>query len=181
MNNTNTQISTLKSLSVGVKQWYAIYTKYKCEKYVVDNLKKKGITAYLPLKKVTKKYVRKIKHYEIPLINCYAFVCISKPEYIKVLQTEYVIKFIKTGDILEPIREEEMELLKRVTGDYNGIHVEPLNWEEGAKVEIVVGGMAGTKGRLVKRKGNNTFVITLESMGVQLHLDVDKNYLGLVN
>lgn len=182
MNNTNNQISAVKNLSLEDKQWYAIYTKYKCEKYVVENLNKKGITAYLPLKKVTKRYVRKIKHYEIPLINCYAFVCISMSEYNKVLQSEYVIKFIKTGEQLESIREEEMDLLKRVTGDFNDqVTAEPISWEEGAKVEIVVGGMAGTKGILINRKGKNIFVIALESLGIQLQMDVDKSYLSLVN
>jgi transcription antitermination factor NusG len=183
MNKMMNSISPLTFTLLDTQQkWYAIYTKYRCEKYVVENLNKKGIEAYLPLKSITKRYTRKIKKYQIPLINCYAFVKINEKDIVKVLQSEYVIKFIKTGQELEPIRDEEMDLLKRVTGEFNDIiSVEPINWQEGSKVEIVVGGMVGTKGMLVRKKGKNTFIIALDSMGVQLEMEVDKSYLGLSN
>lgn len=76
-------------------RWFAIYTKYKGEKRVVKSLSKKGIKAYTPLLKKTKRYTRKIKSYEVPLLSCYVFVKISQKEYIRVLETEHVINFLK--------------------------------------------------------------------------------------
>ena len=37
--------------------WYAIHTKYKCEKYVVNSLIHKSINAYTPVLSKTKKDV----------------------------------------------------------------------------------------------------------------------------
>ena len=101
------------------KKWFAIYTKYKAEKFVVEQLKKKGISAYLPLIKKTKRYTRKIKHSQVPLINCYAFVCIDQSEYSKVLETEYVLKFIRQGKNLISIPQYEIDLLERIVNSEN--------------------------------------------------------------
>ena len=51
-------------------QWFAIHTKYKCEKFVREQLLSKGIEAYVPVLLTKKQYLRKIKTYELPLINC---------------------------------------------------------------------------------------------------------------
>ena len=59
-------------------RWFAVYTGYKHEKKVVELLTQKGITAYTPLHRVTRRYTRKVKHVELPLINCYVFVQITK-------------------------------------------------------------------------------------------------------
>ena len=76
-------------------KWFAVYTKYKCEKYVVDHLARKGIAAYVPLITKIKQYSSRVKRFDIPLINCYVFVKITKDQYIKVLETQYVMSFIK--------------------------------------------------------------------------------------
>ena len=78
-------------------QWYAIHTKYKCEKYVAKQLRIKGLESYVPVLIHTKQHVRKVKSYEIPLITCYAFVKIDLEERIKVLATPYVHGFLSHG------------------------------------------------------------------------------------
>ncbi|MEZ4957062.1 MAG: transcription termination/antitermination NusG family protein, partial [Saprospiraceae bacterium] len=52
-------------------KWFAVYTRSKSEKVVKRLLASKNIECYLPLQKVTRRYTRKIKSYEIPLISCY--------------------------------------------------------------------------------------------------------------
>lgn len=59
-------------------RWFAVYTRSKSEKVVKRLLDQKNIENYLPLQKVTRRYTRKIKSYEIPLISCYIFVKIAK-------------------------------------------------------------------------------------------------------
>ena len=60
----------INQLSFTEERWFAVYTKYKCEKYVVEQLNKKGISAYLPLVTKVRRYNRKVKKYNVPLINC---------------------------------------------------------------------------------------------------------------
>ncbi|MBK9564384.1 MAG: UpxY family transcription antiterminator [Saprospiraceae bacterium] len=77
--------SILNQLSDIELRWFAVYTKYKCEKYVQDHLNKKNVQTYLPLIQKTRRYTRKVKHLEVPMINCYVFVHIIKNQYIPTL------------------------------------------------------------------------------------------------
>ncbi len=142
----------INQLSSTESRWFAVYTKYKCEKYVADQLSKKHIEAYVPIITKTKKYSRKIKHYQIPLINCYVFVCINKAEYVPTLETEYVMKFLRNGQDLLAIPEIEIETLKRVVGE--DIEVKEStrsDWFMGEEVEVIAGQLAGMRGKIVSK------------------------------
>ena len=158
-------------------QWYAVRTKYKCEKYVANALHHKGVNYYLPLVKVTKKYTRKVKTYHLPLLNCFVFVYINRNDYVKVLQTEYVSGFLRIGKEISPVKEEEITLLKKITGEYNEIKVETLNLIEGSPVEIISGNLIGTKGILIEKRSKKSFVVRLDSIGYQLQIQVDPSQL----
>ena len=77
------------------KRWFAVYTRYKREKIVVQRLREKRIEAYVPLQELTRYYTRKIKKVQLPLISCYVFVKITKEQYVPVLETQDIVSFIK--------------------------------------------------------------------------------------
>jgi len=172
----------INQLSASESRWFAVYTKYKCEKYVADQLSKKNIESYIPIITKTKRYSRKIKKYQIPLINCYVFVNIKKPEYVPTLETEYVMKFLKQGKDLICIPQEEIEILKRVVGDVEEIYaIEQNIFQAGEEVEVVSGNLTGMKGRIVSKSGKRNFVVELTTIGYQLSIQVDMNLLKPVN
>lgn len=159
------------------KKWFAVYTKYKTEKFVVEKLTKKGVSAYVPLISYTKKYNRKIKEYQVPLINCYVFVCITKEEYIKVLESEYVKGFLRVGKNLISIPNREISLIKKIVGESEQILAEPSAYEEGSPVEVISGNLTGLKGTLVTINGKNDFVVILETLGYQLKININPKLL----
>ncbi len=161
-------------------EWYAIHTKYKCEKYVVSALKSKNIKAYTPVLQVTKQYTRKIVNREIPLINCYAFVNVRPEDFVKVLQTEYVFSFLKIGRELSIVKQEEIDLLKRITGEYNDIKAEEIEYVLGAEVEIISGNLTGVKGILLEKQSKHNFLVELRSLSYQLKINVDPNQLRVI-
>lgn len=163
-----------------VAQWYAIHTKYKCEKYVVNALQKKNIYAYTPVLQVTKEYTRKIVNREIPLINCYAFVRVTSDQFVKVLETEYVFSFLKIGNEITTVKQEEIDLLKRITGDYNEVKAEEIEYIEGTEVEIISGNLTGVKGILLEKKSKHNFLVELRSLSYQLKINVDPNHLRVI-
>lgn len=165
-------------------RWFAVYAKYKAEKHIVKNLSKKGIEAYTPLLKKTKKYTRKIKNYEVPLINCYVFVKVSKQEYVTVLETEHVMSFVKINKNLIAIPQEEIDLLKRVVGEFENVSLAEQNYKQGDLVEIISGNLTGLKGFLVSINGKNDFLINLEKSGIRLSINIDPKLIrpiGLVS
>lgn len=162
------------------QEWYAVSTKFRSEKYVVDVLQRKGIEAYVPLLRRTRRYTRKIKTYEIPLINCYVFVRITPQQKVPVLEVPYVHHFIGFDGKIVPVPEEEMQMMRRVVGELSEVIVEPRQWTEGDHVEVIAGNLTGIQGTLVARNGKHEFIIELETLGYQLRMVVDRSVLRRV-
>jgi len=171
--------SEINHLSNTEERWFAVYTKYKCEKFVANLLAKKNISAYVPLVEVTKKYSSKIKRYEVPLINCYVFVKITKSQYVSVLETEYVMGFLKQRKNLISIPEQEIDIMKLVVGEIEDVEAGNISLKEGDQVEVMSGQLTGLEGMLLESEGNKRFVVALTTVGMQLSMTIDKNKLKL--
>ena len=120
-------------------RWFAVYTRPKGEKMAFRYLTQKRVTAYLPLQKLVRQYASKRKTVELPLITCYIFVKITSKEYVKVLETENVLNFVKFNKNLIAIPEDEIELMKRLLGEGWEVEATPLDFVEGDEVEIIKG------------------------------------------
>jgi transcription antitermination factor NusG len=164
---------TISHLHETEQRWFAVYTRFKSEKVVHRLLATKNIEVYLPLQKVTRRYTRKIKHHEIPLISCYVFVKITKAEYVPVLETENVVRFIKFARNLYAIPDHEIDIIKRVTGEGEDVVAEPGSFKEGDMVEVIGGKLTGIRGRMVEKHGKKQVVVELESIGYSLRMTVD--------
>ncbi len=167
-------------LSTTEARWFAIYTGFRKEKYVQEELRKKGVETYVPLMTHTRQYVRKVKTVELPLISCYVFVKITKQKYVPVLETEYVYRFVKFSKNLISIPEKEMELMRQVVGEKLVISANPYRWEAGDEVEVATGSLTGLRGKLVKRNNKREFLIQLEHLGYSLQLSVPTHLLRKV-
>ncbi|HFA47928.1 MAG TPA: UpxY family transcription antiterminator [Bacteroidetes bacterium] len=161
-------------------KWFAVYTRSKSEKVVHRLLSNKGIECYLPLQKVTRRYTRKIKSYEIPLITCYIFVKIVKDQYIPVLETENVVKFIRLARNLIAIPEKEIDILKLVVGEGENVEAHMGRFSEGDEVEIIGGRLTGLKGKLIEIQGKKQMVVELDNVGYSLKMNIDISLLRRV-
>lgn len=161
------------------KRWFAISTKFRSEKLVVHHLQKKGVEAYIPLVSRVKKYTSKVKSYQVPLINHYVFVHISKDQYVTVLQTEYVFGFVKIGTEIMPIPLTEINLLKKIVGESLHYDVEVVDRPLviGQSIEIVSGLLTGLKGVLIDRENNKDFIVELVNIGVHLRMKVNQSQM----
>jgi transcription antitermination factor NusG len=153
------------------KRWFAIYTKYKCEKYVIDLLSRKGIKAYTPIIESTKKYDKRLRVHKLPLLHCYAFVHIDASEYISVLETDYVLKFIKQRKDLLRVEDKEINLLKHIVGEYQGnVELVQDQYEKGEKVEVVAGRLTGLNGIVIDEQRNKDLLVELDTIGIKLRI-----------
>ncbi len=153
-------------------KWFAVYTKYKREKLVCRHLEEKGITSYVPLQHHTRHYTRKIKQVTLPLISCYIFTKITRKEYVPVLETQDVVKFVQFSRNLIAIPENEIQLLKRICGEKLDLEVEPCSYHVGDHVEIISGNLTGLKGKLL-RTGKKNFLVELAHIGYTLRMEID--------
>ena len=172
------EMSAENHLDKEVPKWFAVYTSYKREKLVAKMLSQKGIENYLPLQKVVRRYNRKIRTQELPLINCYIFVRIIKGQYVPVLETEYVHKFTKIANNLLSIPDHEIETLKRIVGEEGlELSLEQERLNIGDQVEIIAGNLIGIQGRLVAEDGKNKVIVDLENVGYSLKMTIEASLL----
>ncbi len=158
-------------------RWFAVRTGFRKEKIVHKRLSSKGIIAYLPLYKVIRRYERKVKHLELPLINSYLFVKITKAEYVRVLETEQVHTFVQFKRNLIAIPESEIDTVRRVLGENTEVTIVEDRYKKGDQVEVIGGRLTGLQGELIDGEGQKRLIIRLENIGVGLEVEVDAKYL----
>lgn len=161
-------------------RWFAVYTKYKREKLVAARFNDLGIENYLPLQEVTRYYTRKKKVVELPLINCHIFVKITKEDYIKVLQTNDVLRFVKVGKNLLAIPQPEIDLLQRILGKGKEVSVCETSFLLGDRVEVIGGQLTGLKGILIESNRRNNLLIRLDTIGLDLEMYIDYKLLRCI-
>lgn len=154
-------------------RWFAVYTRYKREKVVAERLREKGVECYLPLQRLTRRYTRKVKQVELPLISCYTFAKITRKEYVSVLETPDVVQFVRFRRNLIAIPEAEINIMRRVVGEGIELLAEPGLFHRGDEVEIIAGQLTGLRGMLLEQRSDKNFVIELDNLGYSLHMQVD--------
>lgn len=162
-------------------KWFAVYTQYKREKLACRLLENSQIEAYLPIQKITRRYNRKVKKVELPLINHYLFVKITRDEYVKVLQCQYVIHFVKFSNNLISIPDQEILLIKRILGEIEEVELADTDLQRGDEVEVIGGNLTGLKGRLIKKENNQYFNVRLENLNISLNVSIASNLLRKIN
>lgn len=156
-----------------VSPWLVVRTKIKCEKFVRDRLQAMNIEAFVPLRRRTAKYNRKVKTYDHPLISCYTFVRMDKERRNQVLALPYVQGMLRLNNQDCRVSESEMQWLQKISGTEMDMKTEILSMQEGEKVMLAYGQLAGMEGLIVSRRSKHEVVVALESIGLQMVLQVD--------
>lgn len=159
------------------KNWYAVYVKSRTEKKVALEFEIDSIDFYLPLVKKLKQWSDRKKWVEEPLFRSYIFVHIEELQYYLVLQTQNVVKYISFEGKAVPIRKEQIEAVRYYLNEKDPENIENQIWEEGQKVEIISGSMAGLRGELIDVKGKKKVKVEIEVVGKTLLIQIPKNKL----
>lgn len=162
-------------------RWFAVRTRFKSEKVAFKQLTSYKINAYLPIKHLTRRYSRKIRHVELPLISSFVFVKITKKEYVKVLETEYVAGFLKFGQNLLSIPEEQIDLIRRLLGENIDVSAHEEFLAKGDKVEVIAGPLLGLQGYLINVQGKERVMVELINSGYSLQIDIDSHLLKKID
>ncbi len=109
----------------------------------------------------------------MPLISGYLFVHASRKEYDQVLQSNYVVSYVRFEGKAAIIPDSQIEYLKlMLKQDSSEIEItrEPL--KPGQMIEVVAGPLIGLKGKLQKIKGKNKVAIELEQLGYSALVEI---------
>lgn len=158
-------------------RWYAVRTSFRHEKRAHQDLARQGLDAWLPLLKETRRYNRKYREVEKPLLGSYLFVHINAQGYYPVIQSPYVSGFVRFGEDILPIPEDEIALIRRIVGEGEVREAAKRELREGDLVEIIGGKLTGIRGILEGPRNRKRVSVSLHNLGYVLVIDVDPKLL----
>jgi len=130
--------------------WYAIKTRSRHEKRVRDQLLQREITTFLPVHDCWRQWKDRKKKVELPLFPGYCFARFPLVERLRVLNVLGVADLVSINGRAEPVREEEIEAVRRLVSTRLQFDPHPF-LEEGMDVEVVRGPLAGVRGKLLRK------------------------------
>lgn len=157
--------------------WFAVYTKSRAEKKTYQSIVNNGIEAYLPLQKKLSQWSDRKKWVEVPLFNSYIFVYISEVERDRVLQIPGVVKFVRFSGRDAIIREDQIEILKRLLSSGEDLEITDHNFSIGERVKVNAGILTGMTGELIQVRNSKMFVVRFDQLGKNAIINVPTVYL----
>jgi transcriptional antiterminator NusG len=130
-------------------KWYAVYTKSRWEKKVVEQLNKIDIENYCPLNRVVRQWSDRKKTIEEPLFTSYVFVKISDQQMNQLRAVFGVVNFVYWLGKPAVIQNAEIELIKVFVSDYYNIKLERASLSVHDTVKIIDGPFVEMEGKII--------------------------------
>src|ERR1051325_1877902 len=129
--------------------WYAVYTRPRHEKHVLQELTEKNIDAFLPTYKVRRRWSDRYKIIDEPLFKNYLFVNVDYAyRYYDTLRPYGAVGFVSFNGEPARIPEAEIEAIRRLVTCELPYSPHPYI-KVGRRVRVRFGPLAGCAGILI--------------------------------
>jgi transcription antitermination factor NusG len=151
--------------------WYAIYTKARNEKKVETQLHDKGYEVFLPVIKRVRQWKDRKKKVEMPLFNSYLFANFEYKQRFELLQTDGIVKIINFNGKPAVVPDWQIESLRTMLEHPETIQLESY-LKLGDLVEVTDGPLRGMCGMVIRRKGGQRLVLTIDGIMQSVSVEV---------
>ena len=156
-------------------EWYAIYTRSRCEQKVADSLDGKCLDVFLPKVHVLSRRRDRRKMIDAPLFPGYLFVNTAlDPEVrLSIQKTPGVVQILGHGREPRPIPREQIESLLTVV--QSGRELEPYQYlKVGTRVRVVSGPLRDAIGLLVEKQDRKQrLIVCVDIMNQAVSVTLD--------
>ncbi len=155
--------------------WYAIHTRSRFEQKVYDIISGKSVEAFLPRIQVMSSRKDRRKKILIPLLPGYVFVhtALDPEEYLNILKTAGVVRFVGFEGRPVPAKEEEINSLMILDGTDRTVQNRDYI-SKGDRVMIMEGPLKGLVGFYIRHKGDSDkVVISIDLLHRSLEVEIE--------
>ena len=145
-----------------IESWYALQTRYQCEKRVELALRDEGFDTFSPVRLELRRWSDRTKLIESPLFPGYTFVRMESDSklLIKVLRIPGMVRFVTIGRDLIAVPNDEIEVVRALT--QSDAACEPAPFPVlGERVRIRGGCLEGVEGVLTGHIDQREIVISV--------------------
>lgn len=160
------------------ENWYAIRTKPRAEKKVLERLSHEGYNAYLPLVTTLKIWSDRKKKVQTPLISSYIFVKTTPSELFETLNTQGTLGVLRFLGKPAIVHEQEITNLQILMNDTE--QVEPtsgMTFNKGEEVKVIRGPFAGLNAQAVLVKGNYRIIVNVAALGASFNVNIPMSFV----
>jgi transcription antitermination factor NusG len=162
--------------SNGEDRWYACYTRARHEKQVDRLLQRNHVESYLPIAMRRRQWKDRETVVAFPLFPSYVFARFSLERLYTVVSTPGIATIVRRNGEPVPIRDAELENVRRFVAALSGIPAEaeviPLP-EKGDHVTITSGPFEGIRGIVAEHRGRHRILVGLQEIGWGVQIEVD--------
>jgi len=152
--------------------WYAVHTRPRHEKQVGERLKAKGLEVFLPLIRRSRVYGKRRAEVDVPLFSCYLFVKSPSDRLLDVGWTRGLIRILGAGNgRYSAVPRDQIDRLR--TALDTGLSLDPHPYlEQGHRVRVKSGPLAGAEGVLVRKDRHHRLVIAIDLIAKAASLSI---------
>jgi transcription antitermination factor NusG len=153
--------------------WYALQTRYQCEKKVDVALREKAFESFAPMRLEARRWSDRTKLVESPVFPGYMFIRMDakSQSLVEVLSLPGLVRFVTSGRELVAVPDLEIEMVRALIQSDASYEPGPFP-VIGERVRICGGCLQGVEGILVDQTGREEIVISVgalqRSLKVQL-------------
>jgi transcription antitermination factor NusG len=168
------QILQPVTAETGTESWFALHTRARHEKMVVQRLADWGVTTFLPMVTEVRRWSDRKKTVQLPLFGCYMFARFNqtRSDRLRVLQIDGVLSLVGARGEGSPIPDEQVNAVRALVESELPWSSHPF-LKVGQRVRIRSGALDGLEGILVSRNGDNTLIISIDAIQRSLAVRVE--------
>lgn len=169
-------VSTLPVVAgaLNVPQWYALYTAPRHEKFVEEQMTRRGITCFVPLYRSMRRWKDRRKELALVLFPGYVFVKIALANRLQVLQLPGAVHLVSFNGQPAALPEEEIENLRTRLSGLRGIEPHPY-LRVGRRVRVRSGPLQGLEGVIQRNKDHCRIVFSIHLIARSVAVEVDES------
>lgn len=153
--------------------WYALYTKSRHEKLVHQELQRKGIESFLPLRHLKRRWSDRTQEIEEPLFKGYLFVRTDLKNRFDILNTRGSVKFVGFNSGPVSVPEKDLEAVKCFVRER--ISIDPFPYlAQGDRVYVRSGPLKGIEGLIARKDRHSRLVISLDMLFQSVSVEIDE-------
>lgn len=136
--------------------------------------------SYLPLRKELRQWSDRKKWVEEPMFNGYIFVRTVSTDFVKALQNDGAIHFVRFNGRYSVIPEEQIEFIRKVAENQLRYEITEQSFEKGDTVEIIQGPLKGLTAVWLKHKSKYNVSVQIDQLASVLSVEIPAAFLKKV-
>jgi transcription antitermination factor NusG len=160
--------------------WFAVQTRPRWEKFVMQALEGKGFEAFLPAYKSRRRWSDRIKELELPLFAGYLFCRMSlEQRRLPVLTTPGVRQIVSSGGTPTVVPQGEIDAVRMIVA--SGLATRPWPFVEvGDRVRLRGGSLEGIEGILLSTRTHHRLVVSVEILRRSVAVEIDQAWVEAI-